>query len=46
MIIYRESKKGFVSDVFNGTIADEIDIAFVSQLRRHTSPNDALSLKN
>lgn len=46
MIIYRESKKGFVSDVFNGTIADEIDSAFVSHLGRHTSPNEALSWKN
>lgn len=46
MIIYRESKKGFVCDVFNGTIADEIDSAFVSHLGRHTSPNEALSWKN
>ena len=46
MIIYRESKKGFVSDVFNGTIADEIDSAFVSHLGRHTSPNEVLSWKN
>ena len=44
MIIYRESKKGFVNDVFNGTIADEIDSAFVSHLGRHTSPNEALTI--
>lgn len=46
MIVYRESKKGFVDDVFNGTIADEIDNAFIAHLGRHTSPNEKVSWKN
>ena len=28
MIVYHASKKGFIKDVFNGTIADDIDHAF------------------
>ena len=40
MIVYRESKAGFVRDVFNNTIADEIDNAFLLHLGRHTSPNE------
>lgn len=46
MIVYHESKKGFVRDVFNGTITDEIDNAFVSHLGRHTSPNEVMSWRN
>ncbi len=46
MIIYHSTKKGFLSDVFNGTIADDIDQAFVAHLGRHTSPNEVLSWKN
>lgn len=46
MIIYHASKKGFVDDVFNGRIADEIDQAFVTHLGRHTSPNEVRSWKN
>lgn len=46
MIVYNASKKGFVEDVFNGTIADEIDNAFYTHLGRHTSPNEVLSWKN
>ena len=46
MIVYRESKSGFVRDVFNGTIADEIDSAFLLHLGRHTSPNEKTSWKN
>lgn len=46
MIVYRESKAGFVSDVFNNTIADEIDKAFLLHLGRHTSPNEKTSWKN
>lgn len=46
MIIYHASKKGFINDVFNGTIADEIDNAFFTHLGRHTSPNEVLSWKN
>ncbi len=46
MIIYHASKKGFVDDVFNGRIADEIDRAFVTHLGRHTSPNEVRSWKN
>ncbi len=46
MIIYHASKKGFINDVFNGTIADEIDNAFFAHLGRHTSPNEVLSWKN
>lgn len=46
MIVYHASKKGFIDDVFNGSIADEIDHAFVAHLGRHTSPNEVLSWKN
>ena len=46
MIVYRESKSGFVRDVFNGTIADEINSAFLLHLGRHTSPNEKTSWKN
>ena len=46
MIVYRESKFGFVRDVFQGTIADEIDNAFLLHLGRHTSPNEKTSWKN
>ena len=46
MIVYRESKKGFVNDVFNGTIADEIDNAFILHIGRKTSPYEKLSWKN
>ena len=28
MIVYHASKKEFINDVFNGTIADDIDHAF------------------
>lgn len=43
MIVYHSTKKGFVNDVFNGTIADDIDHAFYSHLGRHTSPNEKTS---
>ena len=46
MIVYHASKKGFIHDVFNGTIADDIDHAFLLHLGRHTSPNEKLSWKN
>ena len=46
MIVYRKSKREFVEDVFNGSIADEIDGAFVRHLGRHTSPNEVRSWKN
>ena len=46
MIVYKSSKQGFVSDVFNGVIADEIDDAFFLYLGRHTSPNEKASWKN
>lgn len=46
MIIYHSNKKGFIDDVFNGTIADDIDHAFLLHLGRHTSPNEKLSWKN
>ena len=46
MIIYHTSKKGFIDDVFNGRIADEIDQAFVTHLGRHTAPNEVRSWKN
>ena len=46
MIVYHASKQGFINDVFNGTIADEIDHAFVTHLRRHTSPNEVFSWRN
>ena len=46
MIVYHASKKGFIKDVFNNTIADDIDHAFLLHLGRHTSPNEKLSWKN
>jgi len=46
MIVYHASKQGFINDVFNGIIADEIDHAFIAHLGRHTSPNEVLSWKN
>lgn len=46
MIVYQASKKGFIDDVFNGKIADEIENAFVAHLGRSTSPNEVLSWKN
>lgn len=46
MIVYHASKKGFINDVFNGTIADDIGHAFLLHLGRHTSPNEKLSWKN
>lgn len=36
MIVYHASKKGFIEDVFNGRIADEIDHAFVTLLTSST----------
>ena len=46
MIIYRATKKQFVDDVFNNTIADNIDEAFYKHLGRHTSPNEVRSWQN
>ena len=46
MIIYRATKKQFVDDVFNNTIADNIDEAFYEHLGRHTSPNEIRSWQN
>lgn len=46
MIVYHANKKGFINDVFNGTIADDIDHAFLLHLGRHTSSNEKLSWKN
>lgn len=46
MIIYKATKKQFVEDVFNNTIADNIDSAFVEHLGRHTSPNEVRSWEN
>lgn len=46
MIIYRATKKQFVDDVFNNTIAENIDQAFVEHLGRHTSPNEVRSWQN
>lgn len=46
MIVYHETKAGFVRDVFNNAIADEIDNAFLLHLGRHTSPNEKTSWKN
>ena len=39
MIVYNALKSKFVDDVFNGTIADDIDKAFVCHLGRHTFPH-------
>ena len=46
MIVYHASKDRFVKDVFNGTIADDIDNAFYAHLGRHTSYNEKTSWKN
>lgn len=46
MIVYYSTKKGFLNDVYNGTIADDIDNAFYDHLGRHTSPNEYNSWKN
>ena len=46
MIIYRATKKQFVDDVFNNTIANNIDEAFFEHLGRHTSPNEVRSWQN
>ena len=46
MIIYRETKGGFINDVLNGKIADNINKAFVAHLGRHTSPNEIASWRN
>lgn len=46
MIIYKSTKKGFLTDVLEGRIADEIDSAFYEHLGRHTSPNEVTSWKN
>ena len=46
MIIYRATKKQFVEDVFNNTIANNIDEAFFEHLGRHTSPNEVRSWEN
>ena len=46
MIIYRATKKQFVEDVFNNTIADNIDEAFYEHLGRHTSTNEVRSWQN
>ena len=46
MIIYHASKKGFLEDVFNGRITDEINNAFVAHLGRHTSRNEVFSWRN
>jgi hypothetical protein len=42
MIVYHASKKTFINDVFNNTIADEIENAFLAHLGRHTSYNEVL----
>lgn len=46
MIIYKATKRKFVEDVFNNTIANEIDSAFFQHLGRHTSPNEVRSWEN
>ncbi|MGM9773717.1 MAG: DNA/RNA helicase domain-containing protein [Candidatus Egerieousia sp.] len=46
MIVYHASKKRFLEDVVNNTIADDIDNAFKAHLGRTTSPNEKLSWKN
>ncbi len=46
MIVYRASKTRFLQDVFDDTIADNIDNAFFAHLGRHTSPNEKRSWKN
>ena len=46
MIVYHATKKQFVQDVFDNTIADDIDNAFYAHLGRHTSPNEKRSWQN
>ncbi len=46
MIVYHATKRQFLEDVFEDTIADNIDAAFFAHLGRHTSPNEKRSWKN
>ncbi len=46
MIVYHSTKKGFIDDVFNGTIADDIDRAYQFHLGRKTSRNEKMSWRN
>ena len=46
MIVYHSTKRQFLNDVFEDTIADNIDDAFFAHLGRHTSPNEKRSWKN
>ena len=46
MIVYHATKRQFLKDVFDDTIADNIDDAFFAHLGRHTSPNEKRSWKN
>ena len=46
MIVYHATKRQFINDVFDDTIADNIDNAFFAHLGRHTSPNEKRSWKN
>lgn len=46
MIIYKATKRQFIEDVFNNTIANNIDDAFIEHLGRHTSPNEIRSWEN
>ena len=46
MIVYHANKRQFLDDVFNDTIADDIDNAFFAHLGRRTSPNEKRSWKN
>lgn len=46
MIVYHATKRQFINDVFDDTIADNIDNAFFVHLGRHTSPNEKRSWKN
>ena len=46
MIVYHATKRQFINDVFDDTIADNIDNAFYAHLGRHTSPNEKRSWKN
>lgn len=46
MIVYRGTKEKFIDDVIDGKIADEIELAFVAKLGRHTSENEVRAWKN
>ena len=46
MIVYKNNLVGFLNDVLNNSIADDINKAFIAHLGRHTSINEVRSWEN